>query len=269
MHLKSKIKYLKKFKKKEKKNYNLDKEKEIEFEKKIEIVDLSFKYLKGSNDIFKNLNLSIDKGKSVGFVGKSGSGKTTLINLICGLLHPSKGKITSDNIDIFDNIDNWQKKIGLVPQDNYLFDDTVINNILFLDDQKNVDQKKLSDALFYSGVSELINKLNKGLDTIVGERGSSLSGGQVQRIALARLLYQDPKILILDEFTNSLDPKGEDFILKKLELLKHQKNKNFFIISHRIKPLKICDEIVVLENGKISKKYNFNQFYEQFGSLYD
>ena len=136
-------------------------------------------------------------------------------------------------------------------------------------DQKNVDQKKLSDALFYSGVSELINKLNKGLDTIVGERGSSLSGGQVQRIALARLLYQDPKILILDEFTNSLDPEGEDFILKKLELLKHQKNKNFFIISHRIKPLKICDEIVVLENGKISKKYNFNQFYKKFSFLYD
>lgn len=267
VHLNSEIEYFKNLKHSEKKIYNPDKK--IEFEKKIDIVDLSFKYLKGSNDVFKNLNLSIDKGKSVGFVGKSGSGKTTLINLLCGLLSPSKGKITSDSIDIFENINDWQKKIGLVPQDNYLLDDTVINNILFLNDQKNVDQKKLSDALFYSGVSEFIDKLNKGLDTIVGERGSLLSGGQVQRIALARILYQDPKILILDEFTNSLDPESEDFILKKLELLKQQKDKNFFIISHKIKPLKICDEIVVLENGKISKKYNFNEFYDQFGSLYD
>ena len=266
-HLSSEIEYFKQFKQKKEKSYNADID--LEFEKKIEIVDLSFKYLKGSNDVIKNLNLSIDKGKSVGFVGKSGSGKTTLVNLLCGLLSSSNGKITSDNVDIFNNIDSWQKKIGLVPQDNYLLDDTVINNILFLDDKKKVDQKKLSDALFYSGVSEFINKLNKGLDTIVGEKGSILSGGQVQRIALARLLYQDPKILILDEFTNSLDPEGEDFILKKLELLKQKKDKNFFIISHKIKPLKICDEIIVLENGKISKKYDFNEFYERFGSLYD
>tara|TARA_B110000305_G_C19376980_1_gene607522 strand:- start:310 stop:1503 length:1194 start_codon:yes stop_codon:yes gene_type:complete len=266
-HLSSEIEYFKQIKQIEKKSYNTDIE--LQFEKKIEIIGLSFKYLKDSNDVIKNLNLSIDKGKSVGFVGKSGSGKTTLVNLLCGLLSSSKGKITSDNVDIFNNIDSWQRKIGLVPQDNYLLDDTVINNILFLDEKKNADPKKLSDALFYSGVSEFINKLNKGLDTIVGEKGSILSGGQVQRIALARLLYQDPKILILDEFTNSLDPEGEDFILKKLELLKHKKDKNFFIISHKIKPLKICDEIIVLENGKISKKYSFNEFYERFGSLYD
>lgn len=266
-HLSSEIEYFKQFKQKKEKSYNADID--LKFEKKIEIVDLSFKYLKGSNDVIKNLNLSIDKGKSIGFVGKSGSGKTTLVNLLCGLLSSSEGKITSDNVDIFNNIDSWQKKIGLVPQDNYLLDDTVINNILFLDEKKKVDQKKLSDALFYSGVSEFINKLNKGLNTIVGEKGSILSGGQVQRIALARLLYQDPKILILDEFTNSLDPESEDFILKKLELLKHKKDKNFFIISHKIKPLKICDEIIILENGRISKKYNFNEFYERFGSLYD
>ena len=113
-----------------------------------------------------------------------------------------------------------------------------------------------------------INTQKNGLDTKVGEKGSLLSGGQVQRIALARALYLDPEILILDEFTNSLDPDSEDFILRKLEILKKEKNKNFFIISHKIKPLKICDEIFVLENGKISEKYNYNQFYEKFGQLY-
>lgn len=269
-HLNSEIKFLKTFEQIEKKkiNSNLDNNKVVVFKKKIEIKNLSFKYLKGSDDVIKNLNLSINKGNSIGLVGKSGSGKTTLINLICGLLSYSRGSITSDDIDILDNIDSWQKKIGMVPQDNYLLDDSIKNNILFFDENKNIDQKKFSDAIYYSGVTDFINTQKNGLDTKVGEKGSFLSGGQVQRIALARALYLDPEILILDEFTNSLDPDSEDFILRKLEILKKEKNKNFFIISHKIKPLKICDEIFVLENGKISEKYNYNQFYEKFGQLY-
>ena len=110
--------------------------------------------------------------------------------------------------------------------------------------------------MFYSGVSQFINKLEEGLDTVVGEKGSSLSGGQIQRIALARVLYQDPDVLILDEFTNSLDPENEDFILEQLQLLKKEKNKNFFIITHKMKPLRLCDQIIVLEEGKILQKFS-------------
>ena len=121
------------------------------------------------------------------------------------------------------------KKIGLVPQDNFLMDDSIIKNITFLNDEEKVNEKRLKDAINYSGLSEFIDKLDSGLNTNVGEGGAFLSGGQIQRVILARLLYNDPEILILDEFTNSLDPESENHILEKLELLKKKKRKIFLL----------------------------------------
>ena len=267
LHLNSELQKFEKFQNLEKKIF--DKTIKIKFEKNLNIENITFQYLNGDKKIFHNLNLSIEKGKAIGFVGKSGSGKTTLINIISGLLSPSKGQITADGVDIFKNIDSWHKKIGLVPQDNFLLDDTILKNIVFLNDEDKVDEKRLKDAIYYSALSEFINELELGVNTNVGEGGALLSGGQIQRVILARLLYNDPQILILDEFTNSLDPESENHILEKLNLLKKEKNKNFFIISHKIKPLKLCDEIIVIENGKILKKYNYSEFYEKFNFLYD
>tara|TARA_B110000858_G_scaffold197667_1_gene260173 strand:+ start:3424 stop:5187 length:1764 start_codon:yes stop_codon:yes gene_type:complete len=267
LHLNSELQKFEKFQNLEKKIF--DKTIKIKFEKNLNIENITFQYLNGDKKIFHNLNLSIEKGKAIGFVGKSGSGKTTLINIISGLLSPSKGQITADGVDIFKNIDSWHKKIGLVPQDNFLLDDTILKNIVFLNDENKVDEKRLKDAIYYSALSEFINELELGVNTNVGEGGALLSGGQIQRVILARLLYNDPQILILDEFTNSLDPESENHILEKLNLLKKEKNKNFFIISHKIKPLKLCDEIIVIENGKILKKYNYSEFYEKFNFLYD
>lgn len=267
LHLNSEFLSLEKYKNEEKKK--IDKKETIEFENKIDLANVSFNYLNSKNNIFENLNLSIEKGKAIGFVGKSGSGKTTLINLLCGLIHPTSGEIKSDGINIQKNISRWQKKISLVPQENFLLDDTILNNITFLNDEKKIDEKKLQDAIHYSGTSEIIKKQDNGLDTIVGERGSFLSGGQIQRIALARLLYEDTEILILDEFTNSLDPESENYVLEKLDLLKKEKSKNLFVISHKMKPLKLCDEIIVLEKGKIVKKYNYEEFYKKFSFIYN
>ena len=267
LHLNSELQKFEKFQNLEKKIF--DKTIKIKFEKNLNIENITFQYLNGDKKIFHNLNLSIEKGKAIGFVGKSGSGKTTLINIISGLLSPSKGQITADGVDIFKNIDSWHKKIGLVPQDNFLLDDTILKNIVFLNDENKVDEKRLKDAIYYSALSEFINELELGVNTNVGEGGALLSGGQIQRVILARLLYNDPQILILDEFTNSLDPESENHVLEKLNLLKKEKNKNFFIISHKIKPLKLCDEIIVIENGKILKKYNYSEFYEKFNFLYD
>ena len=268
LHLNSEFQKLEKFQniKKKKINKSIDK---IEFEKSLNINNIDFEYFNGDKKIFNNFNLSIKKGKSIGFVGKSGSGKTTLINIISGLLSPTKGQIISDNVDILTNIDLWQKKIGLVPQDNFLLDDTILKNIIFLDDENKIDKNRLENAIHYSSLSEFINELSLGINTSVGEGGAFLSGGQIQRIILARVLYNDPEILILDEFTNSLDPESENHILEKLNLLKIEKNKNLFIISHKMKPLKLCDEIIVLEGGKIFKKYNFDEFYERFHFLYE
>ena len=241
----------------------------VPYKKDFELSNISFKYKDGDQEIFKNFNYKITKGKGVAFLGKSGSGKTTLINIICGLLKPTNGQILVDGKSVDEKITGWQQNIGLISQENYLLDDTLENNIIFLSNKLSIDKKRLDDAIFYSGVSDFLDELKNGLNTIIGERGSILSSGQIQRVALARLLYRDPKVLILDEFTNSLDPGNEDFILEKLKKLQDKKNKTFIIISHKLKPLKICDEIIILEKGKILEKFNYLDFYKKYHLLYD
>ena len=233
----------------------------LKFEKNFQFKNINFKYNDGKKNIFEDFNYKIEKGKSIAILGKSGSGKTTLINIICGFLEPTEGKLLVDEKDIFNNnIKSWQKNIGLISQDNYLLDDTLTNNILFLDQKDSINQKKFDEAIFFSGVSDFVKELKDGINTKIGEKGSILSSGQIQRVALARLLYRDPEILILDEFTNSLDPTNEVFILDKLKQLQIKKNKTFIIISHKLKPLKICDEIIVLNHGKISETMNYPIF---------
>ena len=241
----------------------------VQFKKDFELNHISFKYNDGNQNIFENFNLRIEKGKSIAFLGKSGSGKTTLINIICGLLRPTTGEILVDGKPINEKVAGWQQNIGLISQDNYLLDDTLENNIIFLNNKDSIDKKKLDDAIFYSGVSDFLDELKHGLNTEIGEKGSILSSGQIQRVGLARLLYRDPEVLILDEFTNSLDPNNEDFILEKLKQLQNKKNKTYVIISHKLKPLKICDEIIILEKGKISEKFNYPDFHSKYHLLYD
>ena len=248
---------------------NIKKEDELKFKRKLQLENIFFKYTNGKKNIFENFNFQIEKGKSIAFLGKSGSGKTTLINIICGLLKPTSGEILVDGRSVNNKVTLWQKNIGLISQDNYLLDDTLENNIVFLNNRDTINKQKLEDSIFYSGVSDFLGELKYGLNTKIGEKGSILSSGQIQRVALARLLYRDPEVLILDEFTNSLDPNNEDFILQKLEQLKNKKNKTYIVISHKLKPLKICDEIIILENGNISEKFNYSDFYNKYHLLYD
>ena len=266
--LNNEINKLEKYSQSEENIYRLKKDL-VQFTKDFELNLVSFKYNDGNHNIFENFNLRIEKGKSIAFLGKSGSGKTTLINIICGLLRPTTGEMLVDGKLINENVVGWQQNIGLISQDNYLLDDTLKNNIIFLNDKDSVDKKKLDDAIFYSGVSEFLDDLKNGLNTKIGEKGSILSSGQIQRVALARLLYRDPEVLILDEFTNSLDPSNEDFILEKLKQLQNKKNKTYIIISHKLKPLKICDEIMIMEKGKILEKCNYPDFYSKYHLLYD
>jgi ATP-binding cassette, subfamily B, bacterial PglK len=185
------------------------------FKKKIEFKDVSFKY-KNSSHIIKNLSFKINKFDFICFVGKSGEGKTTLIDLIAGIIEPTKGKILIDGKKI-NSIKNWKKNIGYIPQSIYLFDETIKSNIL-LEDTYN--QKKLEKVLRLSQLKSLI-KL-KGINYKTGEKGSRLSGGQAQRLGIARSLYRFPSLLICDEISSSLDSFNEKKIINSLKSLKNK-----------------------------------------------
>ena len=198
------------------------------------------------------------------FVGKTGSGKSTIINLISGLLVPTKGVILADGKNINTNLSKWQKKIGLLTQHNYLLDDTIKNNIVFLHGENDLNNERLDQCIKLSGLDELIKELPNGLDTIVGDKGNFLSSGQIQRIALARVLYKDPEILILDEFTSALDQDTEKSILQNIKNYQSEKNKTVIIISHKLGPLKHCNKIVLLKEGKIIDQVNYEDYKKKY-----
>jgi ATP-binding cassette, subfamily B, bacterial PglK len=214
--------------------------------------NISFNYEGSDIKIFNEMNLQINKGDKIGLLGKSGSGKSSLVNIMTGLLSPIKGSIKIDNENIFFNLAAYQNIIGYIPQDVYLFDDTVKNNIVLNQDEKNLSEERLNYALEKSQINEFINSLSSGLNTIIGNKGIKISGGQRQRIGIARALYNDPEIIILDEATNALDEINENLIIR--EILKNLNNKTIIIISHNFNTLKKCDRILEIERGKISEQ---------------
>ena len=226
--------------------------KNFSFKKCITIKNVNFKYSQSKSFILKNLNLNINQGDTIGIIGESGKGKTTLINIILGLLKPTDGQVKVDDKDIFDNLENWQKKIGYVSQDVFLSDDTIKKNIAFGINEEKIDNTKVKSALKNSRLEEFISSLDKGLNTKIGEFGDRISGGQRQRIAIARAFYNNPEVLILDEFTNSLDNVTEEKIINEVSYFKRKKT--LIIIAHRFSTLKNCDHVYNLSNGTIKKE---------------
>ena len=222
--------------------------KEITFNNKIQINNLSFDY--GKKKILENCSFDIKKGNVIGIIGESGEGKSTLINLIVGLLKPSSGKISADELNIDENLINWQKKIGYISQDVFLMDDTIKSNICFGLEEEKIDNKNFNKALEQAQIAKFVNSLSEKEYTKIGNLGSRISGGQKQRIAIARALYLNPEILVLDEATSSLDVENENKILSEINQIKA--NKTIIIISHRKNTLTSCDYIYLLKNKKIS-----------------
>ena len=225
--------------------------KSIEFDKEIIINNLGFAYHK-NEFIFKDVCLSIKKGSSVAFVGKTGSGKSTLVDVIMGLHLPTVGEIYSDGVLIDNNnLRSWRKKIGYIPQSVYLFDGTVGKNIAF---GMNYDKSKVDFLLKKVRLYDFL-KEKDGQDTLVGENGAKLCGGQKQRVAIARALYADADILVLDEATSALDSETEKLIMR--EIYDISIDKTLILIAHRLSTLNQCDYVYEVNNGRIS--YNTNK----------
>lgn len=209
------------------------------FENEIEIKNLSFRYPTTEN-ILQNVNFTIKKNTMFGIKGVSGAGKSTCLNLISGFLNPTSGMILSDGHDIFDNIYNWQKLLGLIPQKVFISDDTLISNICLGVKKKDIDENLLRNIIKISKIDQFAD-INKGdFDKIVGERGSNLSAGQIQRIGLARTLYKKPKIIILDEVTSALDKITENEIFNDIKKLKSEIT--IIVVSHDEKIMSMCDD---------------------------
>ena len=218
------------------------------FNKSIDITNISFKYPSTQKYVLFNLSFSICKGDFVGVIGSSGVGKTTFIDILLGLLVPTSGKIEVDGKNIYDDIRVWQSNIAYVPQNIYLIDASIRENIALGVDEKDIDDEKIQKVLVASELSSFIEDLPEGVYSGVGERGVKLSGGQRQRIGIARALYQEPEILILDEATSALDNLTEKNIIDTILKLKGQIT--IIAVAHRLTTLEQCDFKVRLQNGK-------------------
>ena len=225
----------------------------ISFKNKIYLSEISYFY-NNKKKILNKVNLGINKNKMTSIIGKSGAGKTTLLNIILGLIKPKSGKIYIDNKEVNLNNTNWQKLIGYVPQDVYLLDDSIRRNIIFGRKCETKDEKKIDKILKLLNLNEVVDRLNNELSNTVGDKGSRLSGGEKQRVGIARALYSSPEILVLDEATSSLDNDLEEQIIKNI---KEKFSKcTILSISHRKIPLKYSDNIFIMKNSKLKKIRN-------------
>ena len=226
----------------------------LNFKNKIILQNISFRYRDAKRNTLSNINLEIKKGESIGIVGRTGSGKTTLIDLIMGLLIPTSGNFFIDNINLIEKnnlslINTWQNQIAYVPQKIYLADDTFEKNIAFTEINNVIDLKKVKEVANKSIINEFILDSPNGYKTKIGERGMKLSGGEMQRIGIARALYKSHQILILDEATSALDNTTEDLLMDSL--YKSNDDITLIIVAHRLRTLKKCDRIIELNKGKI------------------
>ncbi len=225
-----------------------NKDETMSFEKEVEIKDVVWRYPEGQEDVLKGAGFTIKKGESIALIGPSGAGKTTMADVILGLLKPQKGQILLDGKDVYEHPAAWAKIIGYVPQAVYLTDDTIRCNVAFGIDVKEIDEKRVWDALEEAQLADFVKSLPEGLETNVGERGVRLSGGQRQRIAIARALYDDPKILVLDEATSALDNETETAVMEAIDSL--QGSKTMIIVAHRLSTIRNCNKIFEISGGK-------------------
>lgn len=224
----------------------------LEFNREIKIKDLSYRYPGKTHDVLHGINFTVQKGQSIGFVGRSGSGKTTLINILLGFLNATKGQVLVDGVELNkSNVLSWRHLVGYVQQEVFLIDGTLAENIAL--GYGEIDRNRVADVAKRASLIDLIDELPQGIDSRVGERGARLSGGQKQRVGIARALYSGAQILFFDEATSSLDSETENEITEAINHLSGD-NLTMFIIAHRVSTLRYCDRIFELKKGFIQAK---------------
>lgn len=230
----------------------------------IKFNDVSFAYEEGK-EVVRNITFDAPSGSVTALVGTSGSGKTTIAGLAASFLNPQSGQVTVDGIDLSTIIlEQYRRELGVVLQDDFLFEGTIRENILFPRPQATEEQ--VLAAVKAAHVHEFTDRFEKGLDTVIGERGVKLSGGQRQRIAIARAILANPRILILDEATSNLDTESESLIQESLRVL--MKGRTTFVIAHRLSTIRQADQILVIENGSIAECGKHEELIEKQGRYF-
>jgi len=228
------------------------KEETLTLKDMVELKNITYAYPNTTKLIFDAADMEIPVGKSVGVVGSSGAGKTTIVDILLGLLKIKDGKILSDGRDIFENMSAWIDHIGYIPQTIYMLDDTIRNNVAFGVKPEEIDDDRVWKVLEEAQIKEYVEQLEDGLDSEIGERGVRISGGQRQRLGIARALYHDPELLVFDEATSALDTDTETAIMEAVENLHGRKT--MVIIAHRLRTIENCDIIYEVKDGKIVKQ---------------
>jgi len=227
--------------------------------------NVSFAYEEGK-EVVKSIGFSAPAGSVTALVGTSGSGKSTIAGLASSFLSPDSGTITVDDVDLSKvSLDSYRSQLGVVLQDDFLFEGTIRENILF--PRPNATQEQVLEAVKAAHVQEFTDRFEKGLDTLIGERGVKLSGGQRQRIAIARAILANPRILILDEATSNLDTESEAFIQESLRSL--LRGRTTFVIAHRLSTIRQADQILVVENGTIVEQGKHQDLIDKKGRYFE
>lgn len=221
-------------------------------EEKIELSHVTFQYAGTEKKILQDVSFDIMKGQSVAFIGPSGGGKTTTVDVILGLMSPQQGKVLVDGKDIRDNLVGWRNSIGYIPQNIYLTDGSIKNNIALGIPEEEIDMNRIREVLQEAQLTEFVDGLEQGVETEVGERGIRISGGQRQRLGIARALYRNPDILVFDEATSALDTETEKEVMKSIDSL--HGTKTMIMIAHRLSTIENCDVVYKVEGGRVERQ---------------
>ena len=224
----------------------------LELKENISFDGITYSYPGSDVKILDKADLTIPIGSSIGIVGTTGAGKSTLVDILLGLLKPSEGVIRADGADIRDNYRSFLRNVGYIPQMIFMLDDTIRNNVAFGVAPEEQDEGRIWEALREAALDDFVRSLPDGLDTSIGERGIRISGGQRQRLGIARALYEDPEVLILDEATSALDNETESLIMESIG--RFMGRKTLVIIAHRLQTIEKCDMVFRVGDGRITRE---------------